>query len=96
MKTNRENLEKLISPERTDTVKRNKERIRNREMLRESQAIALKVLNKLDDLGWSKKRLADEMGILPQQVTKIVSGKENITLETQLKLQKVLNTPIIN
>lgn len=96
MKANKENLKKLISPERTGTVKRNKERIRNREMLRESQAIALKVLNRLDDLGWSKKRLADEMGVLPQQVTKIVSGKEKITLETQLTLQKVLNTTIIN
>jgi len=97
MKTNikKEKLMNLVSAEKVNTVKRNKDRIRNRKMLRESRAIALKILNRLDDLGWTKKKLADEMGILPQQVTKFVSGKENLTLETQIKLQEVLNIPIL-
>jgi transcriptional regulator with XRE-family HTH domain len=50
-------------------------------MLRESQQIALKVLMKLDDLGWSQKDLAKAMEVAPQQITKIVSGKENLTIE---------------
>ena len=97
MKTNinKEKLMNLVSPEKVNTSERNKERIRNRKMLRESRAIALKILNRLDELGWSKKRLADEMGLLPQQITKFVSGKENLTLESQVKLQEALDIPIL-
>ena len=64
-------------------------------MLRESQQIALKVLLKLDDLGWSQKDLAKEMEVTPQQISKIVSGKENLTIETQIKLQNILDIPIL-
>ena len=64
-------------------------------MLRESQNIALKVLDKLDEIGWSQRKLAIEMGVSPQQITKIVKGQENLTLETQIKLQNILNIPIL-
>ena len=45
---NNEKFKSLISKEKTTTVSRNKERIKNRARLRESQDIALKVLTKLD------------------------------------------------
>lgn len=64
-------------------------------MLRESQQIAVKVLKKLDDLGWTKKDLAEELGVSQQQITKIVSGKENLTIETQVKLQNALDIPVL-
>jgi plasmid maintenance system antidote protein VapI len=64
-------------------------------MLRESQNIALKVLDKLDEIGWSQRKLAIEMAVSLQQITKIVKGQENITLETQIKLQNILNIPIL-
>ena len=64
-------------------------------MLRESQQIALKVLTKLDALGWSQKDLAKAMNVSPQQVSKIVSGKENLTIETQIKLQNILDIPVL-
>ena len=73
---------------------RNRDRIRNRAMLRESQQIALKVLLKLDELGWTQKELANRMDVSPQQVSKIVSGKENLTIESQIKLQTVLDIPL--
>jgi transcriptional regulator with XRE-family HTH domain len=50
---------------------------------------------KLEELGWSQKDLAREMGVSPQQITKVVSGKENLTIETQIKLQNVLNIPVL-
>jgi transcriptional regulator with XRE-family HTH domain len=93
--TNNEKFKSLISKEKTATVSRNKERIKNRARLRESQDIALKVLTKLDDLGWSQRRLAEELNVSAQQVNKIVKGKENLTLETQVKLQQVLDIPIL-
>ena len=75
--TNKEKFLAFVSFEETGTLERNSERIRNRAMLRESQGIALKVLMKLDDLAWSQKDLAKALGVTPQQITKIVSGKEN-------------------
>jgi transcriptional regulator with XRE-family HTH domain len=53
------------------------------------------MLTKLDDLGWSQRRLAKELNVSAQQVNKIVKGKENLTLETQVKLQQVLDIPIL-
>jgi transcriptional regulator with XRE-family HTH domain len=64
-------------------------------MLRESQKIAFKVLSKLDELGWSQKILAEKMEVSPQQISKIVSGKENLTIDTQVKIQNVLDIPIL-
>lgn len=92
---NKDKFLQLVSSEDTNTITEVKQRIKNRTMLRESQNIAIKVLIKLDELGWSQKKLALEMGVSPQQITKIVSGKENLTIETQSKLQEILNIPIL-
>lgn len=93
--TNKEKFLALVSEEDPGTLERNRERIKNRAILRESQQIALKVLLKLDDLGWSQKDLAEKMGVSPQQISKIVSGKENLTIETQIKLQNILDIPVL-
>jgi len=94
--TNREKFLSLVNNgEQTNTAERINDRIRKRAMLRESQAIALKVLMKLDNLGWNQRKLATVMGVKPQQITKIVSGKENLTLETQVRLQQILDIPIL-
>ena len=93
--TNKEKFLQLVSDEDNNTLKEIKQRIKNRAMLRESQQIAIKVLMKLDELGWSQKDLAEKMGLSPQQITKIVSGKENLTIETQIKLQNILDIPVL-
>lgn len=93
--TNKNKFLKLVSGEDTKTLAEVKERVKNRAMLRESQHIAIKVLMKLDELAWSQKDLAREMEVFPQQITKILSGKENLTIETQIKLQNILNLPIL-
>ncbi|RTY97390.1 helix-turn-helix domain-containing protein [Flavobacterium sp. RSP49] len=93
--SNKEKFITLVSPETTNTVAKNRDRIKNRAMLRESQNIALKVLDKLEEIRWSQRKLAKEMGVTPQQITKIVKGQENLTLETQTKLQSILKIPIL-
>jgi transcriptional regulator with XRE-family HTH domain len=93
--TNKEKFLKLVSGNDDSTLKQIKERIKNKAMLKESQKIAIKVLAKLDELDWSQKKLADEMKVSPQQVHKIVSGKENLTIETQVKLQEILDIPVL-
>ena len=91
----KEDFLELVSTEKANSIEKNRARIKNRAMLRESQNIALKVLDKLDEIGWSQRKLAIEMGVSPQQITKIVKGQENLTLETQIKLQNILNIPIL-
>ena len=93
--TNKEKFLALVSEKDSGTLERNRDRIRNRAMLRESQQIAMKVLMKLDELGWSQRDLAKKMAVTPQQITKIVSGKENLTIETQIKLQNILDIPVL-
>ena len=93
--TNKDKFIQLVSGEDNRTLADVKKRIKNRAMLRESQQIALKVLMKLDEFGWSQKDLAKAMEVTPQQITKIVSGKENLTIETQIKLQHILDIPVL-
>ena len=93
--TNKEKFLQLVSCEDANTITEVKQRIKNRDMLRESQHIAIKVLMKLDELGWSQKDLAKNMEVSPQQISKIVSGKENLTIETQIRLQNILNIPVL-
>lgn len=67
----------------------------NKFWLRKSAEIALRILDALDEVGWKKARLARELGVSPQQVSKYVSGEENFKLETLCKLEKVLGIELI-
>jgi ribosome-binding protein aMBF1 (putative translation factor) len=67
----------------------------NKFWIRKSSDIALRILDALDDLGWTKSRLAKEMGVSPQQVSKYVKGEENFKLETLCKLEKVLGVELV-
>jgi transcriptional regulator with XRE-family HTH domain len=93
--TNKEKFLALVSGKESETILEIKERNRNREMIEESQIIALKVLTRLDELQWSQKTLAEKMDVSPQQINKLVKGQENLTITTIIKLQEVLKIPIL-
>lgn len=93
--TNKEKFLQLVESKEADTIKRAKERQRNRAMLRESQKIASKILSKLEELDWTQKQLAEKMEVSPQYVNKILRGKENLTLDTLVRLQEILNVPLL-
>ncbi len=93
--TNKQKFSKLVSSEKTSTAKEVKDRIANRPMLLESQGIALKILIRLDELNWTQKVLAAHLNVSPQQVSKIVSGKENLTIDTLVHLQGILKIPLL-
>lgn len=95
MKTNKEKLLRLVSEDNSETLQKNRERIKNRAMLRASRQIAQKVLARLDALGWTQKQLAAALQVSPQQVSKILSGKENLTLDTLVRLQAALNISLL-
>jgi ribosome-binding protein aMBF1 (putative translation factor) len=67
----------------------------NKSWIKKSTDIALRILDALDDLGWNKARLAKEMGVSPQQVSKYVRGEENFKLETICKLEQVLGVELL-
>ena len=93
--TNKEKFLNLVAGENTATKEKNDWLVANRKWLRESQRIALKVLDRLDALHWTQKKLAEKMRVSPQQVSKIVKGKENLTLDTLTKLEDVLNIKLL-
>lgn len=92
---NKEKFLRLVSDEDTKTLGHIEERIANRDSRRIAFDIALKILAQLDQLGWSQKRLAEELGVSPQLVNKWVRGKENFTIDTLVKIGKTLNTSLI-
>lgn len=65
-------------------------RLENKTWLRRSQSIALKILRTLRAKMMTQKELAEIIGVSPQQVSKIVKGRENLTLETIAKLEHAL------
>ena len=95
MKTNREKFLALVSDFDVKTEEKNSWRIANRQWLRVSQGIGFDILEKLDDLNWTQKDLAEKMGVSPPYINKIVKGSENFTLESLVKLQEILDIPIL-
>lgn len=89
-------IERLISDSSLSSWKEGVEwRRDNAGWLDKSSDIAFRILDALDDLDWNKARLAKEMGVSPQQVSKYVKGEENFKLETLCKLEKVLGVELI-
>lgn len=67
----------------------------NRAWIRKSVKVALKVLEVLDEKNMSQSELAEKLGVSRQQVSKIVKGQENLTLETITRLEKALGVELV-
>ena len=90
-----EKLNKIVAGQKSKWEERAELRIKNEEWLNKSAEIALKILRTLRYFNMSQAKLAEEIGVSPQQISKIVKGNENLTLETICKIEKVLNTELI-
>ena len=64
-------------------------RQQNKSWLRHSQRIAVKMLEKMDELGLTQKQLAELMGCSQQYVSKVLKGQENLSLETMSKVRRI-------
>ena len=64
--------------------------------LRHSQKIAVKVLLQMEQEGLTQKALAERMDCTQQYVSKILKGKENMSLDTLSKLEDALSINLIN
>ena len=70
-------------------------RLENASWLRHSQQIAVKVLLKMKELHMTQKALAERMNCTQQYVSKILKGKENISLDTMTRLEEALQINIL-
>ncbi len=87
-------LNKLAS-NNSKWIEEAKERQKNRAWQVYSQKIAIKVLKAIRENNIKQKQLAEMIGVSPQQINKIVKGKENLTLKTIAKLENALNIELI-
>lgn len=54
------------------------------------------MLSTMDKLGMTQKMLAEKMQVSPQYISKILKGKENLSLETISHIEKALNIALIS
>lgn len=63
--------------------------------LKYSYAIAVKVIDRLEEKQWTQKQLAEFMGCTQQHVSSLIKGKVNMTLETIAKLENALQMDLL-
>ena len=88
-------LEAYYSSTPSGWRKEAEERQANKEWLRYSQMIAMKMLDRMEELGLTPKKLAERMGCSQQYVSKVLRGKENLSLETLCKIENALDLHIV-
>ena len=62
----------------------------NRAWLRRSQAVAIKMLDRMDEMKWTQQQVAEKLGCSQQYVSRMVKGRENLSLEMLSKIEDVL------
>lgn len=95
MKTTIEKLEKYASSNPSKWREALEARQENKMWLRYSQRIAMLMLDKMDELGINQKQLAEMMSCSQQYISKILKGRENLSLETLSKIERALGISII-
>lgn len=70
-------------------------RVANKNWLRYSQYIAMKMLDKMEELNMTQKSLAEKMGCSQQYVSKILKGRENLSIETLCKIEDAMQITLL-
>lgn len=90
-----EKLKEHASPTPSRWKEEADQRLANKSWLRYSQKIALLMLDKMEQKGLTQKQLAEQMNCSQQYVSKILKGKENLSLETLSKIESALDIQIL-
>ena len=72
-----------------------KKRRENRRWLSYSQEIAIFLHDKMEELGLSQTALAERMNCTQQYISRILKGKENLSLETIARLEDAIGTKLV-
>lgn len=89
-------LEALVSKTPSKWIEESNKRFEDKEGLRYSQQVAVRILRTLREKKLSQKDLADLLKVTPQTVNKWVKGSENIGLFTIGRIDKVLNVKLMH
>jgi transcriptional regulator with XRE-family HTH domain len=87
-------LTKLTSDQISDGKTEGQCHCENKEWQKKSAAIAIFILEGLKAQNLSQKDLAEKLNVSSQQISKILKGQENLTLETITNLEKALGIRI--
>ena len=60
-----------------------------------SQAIAATMSDRIEELGMTQRVLAEKMNCTQQYVSKVLKGRENLSLETLCKIENALDIKIL-
>ena len=86
----------LVSSEPSGWREKAEFRRANRNWLVRSAEIAIRILGELHRKGISQAELARLMDVSTQQISKLVKGQENLTLDTISKIELALDISLIN
>ena len=67
----------------------------NRGWLRYSQYIAIRMLSRMDELNLTQAALAEKMNCSQQYISKVLKGKENLSLESIWKIESALEIDLV-
>ena len=95
MKFNANKLKELSRPLSMDEKEEIEFRKDNKGWLAISERLALKIRRILRERKLSQYELAEKMGVSPAQITKILSGKENLGIKTISKIEQALEVNLI-
>lgn len=88
-------LDALVSKNPSKWVEESNFRLENKDRIRYSQQVAVRILRTLRERNLKQKDLADMLGVTPQTVNKWVKGSENFTFETIDKIEKALKIKLM-
>ena len=96
MKFNLEKLQQVATPLPDKEREQMEYQIENRDWLLLSVKLAMKIRSLIAAEGISQSELARRMGVTPAQVTKILSGQENLGLKTIAKVEAALGKSLFD
>ena len=70
-------------------------RLANKSWLRYSQHVAMLMLDKMEEIGLNQRGLAERLGCTQQYVSKILKGRENLSIETICKIEDALELELL-
>lgn len=89
-------LEALVSKTPSKWIEESNKRFEDKEGLRYSQQVAVRILRTLREKKISQKDLADLLKVTPQTVNKWVKGSENFGFFTIGKIEKALDIKLMH
>jgi len=89
-------LDQLTSNNNSAWEQKAKNRLANKSWLKHSRRIAIKINVFLKANNIKQKEFAQLLDVSPQQVSKIIKGRENLTLQTISKIEDVLNIQLLD